>query len=166
MEACIILPSLFFLFPYFKKTAAFQAALTLVISLPIFWIGRLHNELLFKGCLITNLILAWLLCIRLIRSNRSRKIMLISYLIICSSVCIHDLILLTLKYNYSFSDEIKNHNIRNDWEGHLNHPSHPYYYQFWSKKLPSWLFYQKSGESAEGALRIVRTGKSSKNDPQ
>lgn len=132
-----ILPmaGMFLLFGWeFRRTAGFQVGLVLIVALPAVWVGVDNNELLYKGaCLVI-----FFACLFLIGSWRhartGRRIVLA--LVLASASIIPLLRVQHHVRSFALTPEQRTLNIRNEWQGHLNHPEHEWYARFWGPQAP------------------------------
>lgn len=135
-----LLPACVFLWPY-RKTSCFVTAFILCLLLPCVIIGApepdgllgvRNNELLFKGSLPMFLCLAWLYLRRFRHASRALRFAMAFY--ICASC--GTIFWRGLKgINHYTVDPVRmKQNIRNEWNGHLDHPEDTLYRSFWSSR--------------------------------
>lgn len=133
-----LLPACFFLWPY-RRTTCFITAFILCLLLPCVIIGApmadrplgvRYNEWLFKGSQPLLLCLAWLYLLRFRHATRALRVAMILY------VCASSAMILWHGYagiaHYTFDPLRMHENIRNGWNGHLDHPEDEIYRNFWS----------------------------------
>lgn len=126
-------PAIFFLYRRFHRLAAFRSSLFLMVFLPLIWVGYENNELLFKGSMPLFLCLSILYMLSFCHC-RKRWVRTV-FLLFFAASSMHFVVDVTLRFGhyYSWDPAMRERNIRNDWEGHLNHPGHMYYSRFIGK---------------------------------
>ena len=141
-----------------RKNAIFISFISLFVCLPIMWIGANHaNEFLLKGGCVLWYCFAWMVAFFEIRSRFQKVILSFVLLIMLTFPIVY---LCGVLRSYRVTPERAY--ISNILEGHFNHSDDkPYCFQFRGKQPPS-LLLQRSGESACGVLRPLRTGVCSK----
>lgn len=112
------------------KLTVFTAAL-----LPLIWMGRAHNEFLYKGSLVLGIMTALLLASQLKTATMRRRVAIIIFVMVASRFTLQ-LLCGTIIKTLDFSEEAKAANIRNEWNGHLNHPDDYEYHNFFRKTPP------------------------------
>lgn len=126
-------PAWVFLHRQFRHTIAFHYVLLMLLILPLIWVGYENNEFLLKGSVPVFLFLSVLytLAFSSCRQQWKKRVMLLFF----AASSMHFVVDITLRYAHYYSwDPVKREqNIRNDWEGHLNHPGHMYYSRFIGK---------------------------------
>ena len=123
--------------PRLRNNIWFFAFVFLAVSLPMIWIGRANNELLFKGSLILYMLFAWILRAQWRHSSRNRKIAIVLVVIFASFHIASDVNRRQL-YLYTWKAEEMQLNKRLEWGGTLNRPDIYEYYNFWGEnRFPS-----------------------------
>ena len=120
--------------------------LILAFALPLCWIGRWVNELLFKGSIVILFLVAISYSYVWVRSKAHIRCLLILFFISCSYFTILDINTRIIQ-TYSRNPSQMQKNINNDWEQHINHPNDPNYCHFFGKLPPSNIFYDTPGNS-------------------
>lgn len=141
-----LVPFLFLLKKKIRKTALYKTYTIIVLTIPIIWIGFHNNELLFKASLNMFFILTLLVFTQWKVSTCLRKIVIFVFLFL---TCAHIYTDAKRRHftSYSWEPSITQQNIRNDWQGHLNHPDHYWYKHFWGKVLIPQVYYDSAGAS-------------------
>lgn len=116
------------------RTAGFRASLLLLLALPWFWIGLVNNELLFKGVIVPYFFLAVFLHSAWKHASRSRRCVFLLLFAMCTFAPFLDF--QHRLREFGISPQQHELNICSGWQGHLNHPEHRWYSQFWGPKAP------------------------------
>lgn len=120
-----------------RRSIWFGSFVYLAIILPIIWIGKWNNELLFKGSLVLFMLFAWLLVKQWEASSTKRKIAIIAIVFLSSLHIVNDISRRQL-YHYTWDHTEMKKNKRNEWGGTLNKPDNYAYGNFWGvNKFPS-----------------------------
>lgn len=158
----MIIPLFAFLWSKYKKTVAFTSSAALIVLLPFVWIGYDNNELLFKGSAVIMLLLIILYASRLVHSHGICRLLLIVFVILSSAELMWDMAFRVV-HKYTWSKQGIQKNIRDDWAGHLNHPTHPAYKNFFGTLSTPCILYSESGEAAQHILRPFATNQTAAN---
>jgi hypothetical protein len=132
----MIIPTFFLLRKRFKRTAAYRYAILLIALLPLIWIGRWNNELLIKGSILLFFLLAIMYTLLIRYEKGVRRYAAIVFLALTSIMFFWDMAARFLHF-YSWNPQQMEKNIRSAWNGHLNHPDHPWYKNFWGTRNSS-----------------------------
>lgn len=132
----MIIPTFFLLRKRFKRTAAYRYAILLIALLPLIWIGRWNNELLIKGSILLFFLLAIMYALLICYEKGVRRYAAIVFLALTSIMFFWDMAARFLHF-YSWNPQQMEKNIRTAWNGHLNHPDHPWYKNFWGTRNSS-----------------------------
>ena len=132
----MIIPTFFLLRKRFKHTAAYRYAIILIAVLPLIWIGRWNNELLIKGSTLLFFLLGVMYTLLIRYEKGVRHYVAILYLTLTSIMFFWDMAARFLHF-YSWNPQQMEKNIRSSWNGHLNHPEHPWYKNFWGTRNSS-----------------------------
>lgn len=118
----------------FRYTAGFTACMALTVTLPAVWVGLFNNEALFKGSGVVFFFVCYFLLGAWRHAERNFRVLLAA--VLCAAAVIPSLRLQHHLRDLTFSLEQRALNIHNEWQGHLNHPEHPWYSQFWGAQAP------------------------------
>lgn len=132
----MIIPTFFLLRKRFKSTAAYRYAILLIALLPLIWIGRWNNELLIKGSTLLFFLLGAMYTLLIRYEKGVRRYAAIVFLAFTSIMFFWDMAARFLHF-YSWNPQQIEKNIRSAWNGHLNHPDHPWYKNFWGTRNSS-----------------------------
>lgn len=124
MLLCALVPLWVLVHPRLRRTAFFRSLLLLGVALPLLWVGRLHNEWLYKGSLVFAMGQTALWSLSLKHAWHRRRwgyvVCALLFFALSSEQC--------LRYLYgkgkkmAFSSQGIELNLRQGWQGHLNHP--------------------------------------------
>lgn len=143
--ACILLPVWYFIGRRLTmKTGHGLTAIFLCITLPLLFVGQANNELLFKGAWVMYVSLALLYATWWGHAAKRKKMLFALVLLLSSGMFLSHVG--TGLLSLSFSEAGMQQNRMDEWEGHLNHPDHWAYRQFWVDSLPA-PFLNSPGES-------------------
>ncbi len=137
LMAGVIVPLYFLLTPKYRKLKLFKYAVILSVLLPIIWIGRVHNEFLYKGSLLLGIITSLLYAHQLKESSLKRRLLIIAFFSVTACFSLKNC--LPPIQTIAFSHEARQANIRNKWEGTLNHPEDYEYKNFFRESRPQLL---------------------------
>lgn len=154
----MMVPLLVFLGKHYRKTGIPHLCAVLILFLPIVWVGYENNELLFKGSATVFMLLVVLYASRVVHARGWWRVILIAFFLFSAGEFIWD-VGFRIVHKYTWDAQAMKKNIRDDWQGHLNHPQHFCYKNFFGQTPHGHLLYRKSGESAQHALRPFATGK-------
>lgn len=129
-----------------RRNSVFYALVVLVFVLPLLWVGRVHNEFLFKGSIVVFMLYSWLLTLQWKHSGYARKGLILCIVFLS---CLHvpkEVVQVRHFYTYSWEESAKQKHIRSEWNGHLNHPGHYAYNNFWGKNICSCIFRDNSAK--------------------
>lgn len=132
----MIIPTFFLLRKHFKRTAAYRYSILLIALLPLIWIGRWNNELLIKGSTLLFFLLGAMYTLLIRYQKGVRRYAAILFLSLTSIMFFWDMAARFLHF-YSWNPQQMEKNIRSAWNGHLNHPDHPWYKNFWGTRNSS-----------------------------
>lgn len=116
------------------------------VVLPLCWIGRWVNELIFKGSITIFFMLAISYGFIWLRSKAHIRFQLILFFIICSYFTILDINTRIIQ-TYSRNPYQMRKNIRDEWKQNINHPDDSNYCHFFGSSPPACLFYDEPGAS-------------------
>lgn len=132
--ACMVLPLCVFGWRY-RRTAGFRASLLLLLVMPWIWSKVGDMELLqYKGTILPFFFLAVFLHSAWKHASRSRRCVLLLLFAMCAYSPFLDF--QHRLRGFGISPQQHELNIRSGWHGHLNHPEHRWYAQFWGPKAP------------------------------
>lgn len=139
-----ILGTLFTLLPLvfvwrFRHTSAFRTAVLVTVLFPLVWVGVDLNELQLKGILIVFFFVPVLLYAAWPYARRGKRCAMVPMLVAAAYIPFLDIQHRLREYGTSAQQHERN--IQGEWQGHLNHPEHYWYFRFWGKEAP--LFYKK-----------------------
>lgn len=132
----MIIPTFFLLRKQFKRTAAYKYSVLLIALLPLVWIGRWNNELLIKGSTLLFFLLSVMYALLIRYGKGLRRTAAIIFLSLTTIMFFWDMAARFLHY-YSWNPARMEQNIRSSWNGHLNHPDHRWYRNFWGARNSS-----------------------------
>ena len=118
----------------------------LSVLLPLIWVGKWHNELLFKGSLVISFLLAVVYSRKFFRSRWDVKFLLCLFFVLSSSRSLHDVSDRVVK-SHTYAPELMKNNYKNDWNCHMNHKDDPIYCNFFGRTPSMNVLYDKAGES-------------------
>lgn len=154
----MLVPMLIFLRKRYRKTGITFLCAILIILLPIVWIGYENNELLFKGSAVIFMLLAVLYASRLAHARGLCKWTILAFVLLSSGEFLWDMGFRVI-HKYTFDAHKMQEHIRDDWNGHLNHPDHFAYKNFFGRTPSSRLLYGYPGASAQHVLKPFATEK-------
>lgn len=158
----MLIPAFVFLGSKYKRTAAFVVSAALICFLPFVWVGYENNELLFKGSAVIMMLLVILYASRFIYSHGIWRLLLIAFVVLSAAEFMWDMAFRVI-HKYTWSEEGISRNIKDEWAGHLNHPQHSAYKNFFGHRPCGHLLYSQSGESALHVLRPFASGKTAED---
>lgn len=132
----MIIPTFFLLRKRFKRTAAYRYSIILIATLPLIWIGRWNNELLIKGSTLLFFLLGVMYTLLIRYEKGLRRYVAILFLSLTTIMFFWDMAARFVHF-YSWNPQQMEKNIRSSWNGHLNHPAHPWYKNFWGSRNSS-----------------------------
>lgn len=102
------------------RTSWFAVAMLLAGLMPLLWVGLWNNEFIYKGAAVMWFCLAWLYASSWCHDKGSRKALLALFLLLSASDTYGQLVG-ALK-SFSWQQEARAQNTRNEWNGQLNQP--------------------------------------------
>lgn len=153
-----VIPLIYFCRRKLFSTSYFIVYLTTLIVFPfIMDRGISYMNTVLKGSLVTSFCQAQLY-LSIFLHQKGYKLKLLTIIILTASTYS---ILHTFKQLSCFTvtDEKQAANIVSGWHGHLNHPNHVYYNNFFAKATKHPLLYHQESESASHILSPFKTGK-------
>lgn len=118
----------------YRRTGAFRGAACLLLLLPLLWLGLTTNEFLYKGTLVPFFVMAVLLHGAWPRCSARRRALLVCIFAACAFIPALDF--QHRIREFGSSPQQRALNTQDEWHGHLNHPQHPFYIQFWGPQAP------------------------------
>lgn len=118
----------------YRRTSAFRAAALLLVIMPLVWLGLDTNEFLYKGSLVPFFVMAVLLHGSWPHAGRAKRAVVVLLFAACAFIPALDIQHRLREFGTSPAQHELN--IQNEWQGHLNHPEHPWYRQFWVPQAP------------------------------
>lgn len=115
----VALPALLFLWRR-RCTSWFATALLLAATMPLLWIGMWNNEFIYKGASVMWFCLAWLYAAAWCHAKGRRKALLALFILLSASDAYGQLAG-ALK-SFSARPELRQQNVRSDWQGNLHQP--------------------------------------------
>lgn len=158
----MMIPMLVFLGKRYGKTGIPYVCGGLTILLPILWVGYENNELLFKGSAAIFMLLVLVYASRLVYARGCWRVALIIFVALSSGEFLWD-VGFRIVHKYTCDEQMMQANVKDDWAGHLNHPNHTAYKNFFGQRPHGHLLYSKSGEAALYTLRPFATGKTAED---
>lgn len=129
----------------FRRNLWYYSMLVLLALLPFIWIGRAHNEFLFKGSIVVFFIYSWLIALQWKHASVARRCLITLVVLLSSLHVVLDV--QRRKFNeFSFNPAVMESHKLLGWQGHLNHPGDYDYTNFWCEMKYPALFYSKPGE--------------------
>lgn len=135
LSACLVVPLYVLISSRYRKLKIFRLTILTVFLLPLIWMGRQHNEFLYKGSLILGIMTAILWSAQLKTASLYRKLFIIIFLAFSSYSGVFACFKTTLK-TWPRSESARIANIRNEWNEHLDHPDSYEYKNFFKKTKP------------------------------
>lgn len=124
MLLCALLPLWMLVHPRFRRTCFFRCLVLLGVALPLLWVGRLHNEWLYKGSLVFAMGQVALWSLSLKTAVRRRRwgyvVCALLFFALSSEQCLR--YLYGKGKHFAFTPQGMEQNLQGDWQGHLNHP--------------------------------------------
>lgn len=154
----MLLPIIVFLWRKYKSTAIPLLCCCFCVVLPAIWIGYENNELLFKGSSVVFMLLILLYASRFIHSRAWCRIALIIFFVLSAGEFAWDMGFRII-HKYTWDETLMKKHIKDDLKGHLNHPHHIVYKNFFGQNPPEAIFYNQPGDSATFILSPFATGK-------
>lgn len=102
------------------RTGWFAVAMLLAVCLPLLWVGLWNNEFIYKGAAVMWFCLAWLYASAWCHAKGLRKGLLALFLLLSASDT-YGQFMGALK-SFSWQEETRCRNIRNEWQGQLHQP--------------------------------------------
>ncbi len=102
------------------RTSWFAAAILLAGLMPLLWVGLWNNEFIYKGAAVMWFCLAWLYAAAWCHTTGPRKALLALFLLLSASAAYGQLAG-ALK-SFSWQQEARARNTRNEWHGQLHQP--------------------------------------------
>ena len=118
----------------YRRTSAFRAAALLLVIMPLVWLGLDTNEFLYKGSLVPFFVMAVLLHGSWPHAGRVKRAVVALLFAACTFIPALDIQHRLREFGTSPAQ--RELNLQNEWQGHLNHPEHPWYRQFWGPQAP------------------------------
>lgn len=132
------------------RTAAVIAVLG--VLLPIIWVGRINNELLYKGSLVLYTLLAYLYSIRLRHCGNLCRVVLVLFLLLSALHLPSDALRRDFLH-YSWNPSVMKAHRYDPWEGSLDQPQDYNYANFFgTNKAPALLYDQAGDAMRQGPL--------------
>lgn len=155
----LLLPCYLFLHRKYHKTSCYIAIIIFAFIFPL--TPKLYS---LKASAVLSCCQAFLFISLLMHTKGLRRTLTILFLLLSSPYAIlHTLYQAT---QYTIDEKQQESNRRLEWAGHLNHPQHVYYTNFFTKTPSSPILYKEDGESAKFCLSPIATGIRSSDDPQ
>ena len=124
------------------RTSWFAVAMLLAGLMPLLWVGLWNNEFIYKGAAVMWFCLAWLYAAAWCHAKGPRKALLALFLLLSASAAYGQLVG-ALK-SFSWQQEARERNTRNEWHGQLHQPGDARAVQFkGSPCLPGLFLFQK-----------------------
>lgn len=146
VAAGILIPLFIILSKKLQHNLFFKYLLFLCFAIPICWVGRANNEIMYKGSVIIFVFMSLLLSSQYVLSSKYHKLCIILF-VAFSAFHIPSDVQNRQLLQYSWSDEKIKSNIRNSWGGHLNHPQKYEYANFFGQNQYPTILYTLPGES-------------------
>lgn len=153
----MLVPMCLFLAGRYKNTAAFRVCVLLIVMLPLVWVGYENNELLFKGSAVVFMLLVLLYASALVHAKGWRRTLLVAFCLLSAGEFCWD-VGFRIVHKYTTDEQRMQQHIRDEWNGHLNHPNHLAYKNFFGHSPHALILYPQSGQSADSLLKPFATG--------
>ena len=153
----MLVPMCLFLVGRYKNTAAFRVCVLLIVMLPLVWVGYENNELLFKGSAVVFMLLVLLYASALVQAKGWRRAVLVVFCLLSAGEFCWD-VGFRIVHKYTTDEQRMQQHIRDEWNGHLNHPDHLAYKNFFGRSPHASILYPHSGQSADYLLKPFATG--------
>lgn len=136
------------------KTYTAAVIAFLGIILPLIWIGRINNELLYKGSLVLYTLLAYLYSTRLRHCKPWCRAALVLFLLLSALHLPSDALRRDFLH-YSWSPAVTQAHRVDPWQGSLDQPQDYNYANFFGRNIAPALLYGKQGEAMQcGPLKV------------
>ena len=154
----MLIPLCLFLAGRYRNTAAFRVCALLIIVLPFVWVGYENNELLFKGSAVIFMLLVLLYASALVHAKGWRRTLLVAFCLLSAVEFCWD-VGFRILHKYTTDESIMQAHRQDALQGHLNHPDHFVYKNFFGRSPHASVLYPQSGQSAHSLLKPFATGK-------